>query len=168
MFLQGVTSLLAREVAQQWFGNLVTCDWFNYLWLNQGLSNYTAQIAMDNIAPQYQIWSQFVCNICIPALDADSNPFSPPIETPVNNLAEYTDLNDFISCKKGACLIRMLLNYVGSNDFRKGIVEYLDRYQHLHLTSLDFFAVMEQISGRPVVAVFNTWMRTPGYPLIRG
>jgi puromycin-sensitive aminopeptidase len=61
----------------------------------------------------------------------------------------------------------MLYNYIGSNDFRQGLFAYLDQYRHQNATSLDFFRVMEQVSGKPVVSVFNSWVKNPGYPLIR-
>ena len=59
-FKNRVAYVVAHELAHQWFGNLVTMDWWNELWLNEGFATWVGWLAVDHLHPEWKVWSQFV------------------------------------------------------------------------------------------------------------
>ncbi len=93
------------------------------------------------------------------ALELDSLENSHPIEVPVNDPSEIDEIFDEISYDKGASIIRMLYNYIGEDDFRKGMHLYLTKYQYDNACTNDLWAALGEASGKPIEAVMGTWTR---------
>ena len=90
-------------------------EWWTHLWLNEGYATFSESLCVDRIFPEFQIWTQFVTDTSIPAMDLDSLKNSHPIEVPIGNPNEIDEIFDDISYHKGAAIIRMLHNYIGDD-----------------------------------------------------
>jgi len=163
---QRVAIIVAHEVAHQWFGNLVTMDWWTYLWLNEGYANFSEYLCVDHIHPEMKIWNLFLTNSLSGALELDSLENTHPVEVEVFSAGDIDEIFDEISYDKGASVIRMLHHYLGEEAFRKGMNAYLTKHQYGNTTSEDLWAALAESSGKPVQAVMAAWTRLPGYPVV--
>src|SRR3989344_7450277 len=122
---QWVAVVVAHELSHQWFGNLVTMEWWTHLWLNEGFASYIEYLAVDHIFPDWEMWTEFVSSDLGNALSLDSLKHTHPIEVPVHHPDEISEIFDAVSYSKGASVIRMLAEYIGEKDFRDGLRHYL-------------------------------------------
>ena len=102
-----------KRLAHQWFGNIVTMEWWTHLWLNEGFASWIEYLCVDHCLPELDIWTHFVTSDYCRALELDSLKNSHPIEVPVGPPSEVDEIFDAISYSKGASTIRMLHNYIG-------------------------------------------------------
>lgn len=121
---QSIALTVGHEIAHQWFGNLVTMEWWTHLWLNEGYASFVEFLCVDHLFPEYEIWTQFVTDMYTRALELDALQNSHPIEVEVGHPTEIDEIFDEISYNKGASVIRMLHNYLGDEAFRKGMFFY--------------------------------------------
>lgn len=163
---QWIALVVGHELAHQWFGNLVTMEWWTHLWLNEGYASFVEFLCVAHLFPEYDIWTQFVTDMYIRALELDCLKNSHPIEVPVGHPSEIDEIFDDISYNKGASVIRMLHKYIGDEDFRKGMHIYLTRFQYRNTFTEDLWAALEEASAKPVKAVMSTWTKQMGFPVI--
>lgn len=163
---QWVALVIAHELAHQWFGNLVTMEWWTHLWLNEGFASYMEYVAVDHMYPQYHIWTQFVYMDHSHALDLDGLKNTHPIEVPVNHPAEISEIFDEVSYSKGASVIRMLAEYLGYKNFRDGLRAYLKKHSYANAKTEDLWESLEKVSKKPVGKIMKNWTGKPGFPLI--
>ncbi|HSW47591.1 MAG TPA: M1 family metallopeptidase [Candidatus Saccharimonadales bacterium] len=163
---QWVALVIAHEFAHQWFGNLVTMEWWTHLWLNEGFASYIEYLAVDHIFPQWDIWTQFVNMDHARALELDGLENTHPIEVEVNNPTEISEIFDAVSYSKGASIIRMLAEYLGEDIFRKGLQVYLKKHSYSNASTSDLWNALESVSKKPVGKIMNNWTQKAGYPLI--
>ncbi|XP_075924071.1 puromycin-sensitive aminopeptidase-like [Petromyzon marinus] len=163
---QKVALVVGHELAHQWFGNLVTMEWWTHLWLNEGFASWIEYLCVDHCFPEFDIWTQFVSTDYAPALELDALDNSHPIEVPVGHPSEVDEIFDTISYSKGASVIRMLHNYIGDEDFRKGMHLYLTKFQYKNAATQDLWDCLEEASGKPVSAVMCTWTTQMGFPVL--
>ncbi|GCB65116.1 hypothetical protein scyTo_0009924, partial [Scyliorhinus torazame] len=163
---QWVALVVGHELAHQWFGNLVTMEWWTHLWLNEGFASWIEYLCVDHCFPEYDIWTQFVSADYTRALELDALDSSHPIEVTVGHPAEVDEIFDAISYSKGASVIRMLHNYIGDEDFRKGMNLYLTKFQNKNAATEDLWNCLEKASGKPINAVMSSWTKQMGFPLI--
>ncbi|XP_068304973.1 aminopeptidase M1-like [Pyrus communis] len=116
---QRVATVVAHELAHQWFGNLVTMEWWTHLWLNEGFATWVSYLATDSLFPEWKIWTQFLDELT-DGLKLDGLEESHPIEVEINHAAEVDEIFDAISYRKGASVIRMLQSYLGAEVFQVG------------------------------------------------
>ncbi|VVD03160.1 unnamed protein product [Leptidea sinapis] len=147
---QWIALVVGHELAHQWFGNLVTMEWWTHLWLNEGYASFVEFLCVNHLFPEYDIWTQFVTETYIRALELDCLKNSHPIEVPVGHPSEIDEIFDDISYNKGASVIRMLHRYIGDDDFRKGMNIYLTRHQYKNTFTEDLWAALEEASNKPV------------------
>jgi puromycin-sensitive aminopeptidase len=163
---QRVAMVVAHELAHQWFGNLVTMQWWTHLWLNEGFASYLQYLAVDRLFPDWDVWTQFVSNEYGRALKLDCLVHSHPIEVEVKDPAEISEIFDAISYSKGAAVIRMLAALLGEEALRRGLHLYLTRHSYGNATTEDLWRAFSEASGRPVKEIMDTWTRQTGYPVI--
>ncbi|XP_053553656.1 puromycin-sensitive aminopeptidase [Bombina bombina] len=163
---QWVALVVGHELAHQWFGNLVTMEWWTHLWLNEGFASWIEYLCVDHCFPEYDIWTQFVSADYTRAQELDALENSHPIEVSVGHPSEVDEIFDAISYSKGASVIRMLHDYIGDEDFRKGMNQYLTKFQEKNAATEDLWEYLEQASGKPIAAVMSTWTQQMGFPLI--
>ena len=164
---QRVAEVVAHEMAHMWFGDLVTMEWWNDLWLNESFASWIATKAIDHLFPEWDMWSQFVVHDLDSGLRLDALENSHTIEAEVNDPSEISQLFDAISYSKGASIIRMLEQFIGPEQFRKGLYRYLSGHEYGNARTNDLWEAMEEESEQPVIAMMNSWVRQTGFPVIR-
>ena len=164
---QRVAEVVAHEMAHMWFGDLVTMDWWDDLWLNESFASWMGTKATDWAFPEWEMWTQFVNMDTNRALSLDGLKNSHPIEQEVKDPAEISQLFDAISYSKGASVIRMLEQFLTPEVFRQGLHQYLDANQYGNARTEDLWAALENESRLPVTAIMNTWTGQMGYPVLK-
>lgn len=163
---QYVAMVVAHELTHQWFGNLVTMKWWTDLWLNEGFATWMSYLAMDELYPEWHIWTQFIVDEQQQAMKLDALVNTHPIEVPINHPDEIRTIFDAISYEKGASVIHMLHDYLGPHDFREGMRYYLKKHQYSNTITNDLWDALEEISQKPVREFMNAWTSKPGFPLL--
>ncbi|MFA7310175.1 MAG: M1 family metallopeptidase [Candidatus Paceibacterota bacterium] len=163
---QWVALVIAHEIAHQWFGNLVTMEWWTHLWLNEGFASYIEYLAVDHIFPKWDIWTQFLYSDFGAALKADGLKHTHAIEIEVHHPAEIAAVFDAVSYSKGASIIRMLADYLGEKDFRNGLRYYLKKHRYGNTSTIDLWNALAKVSKKPVAKIMSNWTGKAGYPLI--
>ncbi len=163
---QYVAMVVAHELAHQWFGNLVTMRWWTDLWLNEGFATWIEYMAVDELFPDWQMWTQFIADEQQQALKLDALEFTHPIEAPINHPDEIRSIFDAISYSKGASVIHMLHEYLGKDVFREGLRYYLKKHEYANTDTQDLWAAFEEVSEKPVKAFMHAWTTQAGFPLV--
>ncbi len=164
---QWVALVVAHEIAHQWFGNLVTMEWWTHLWLNEGFASYIEYLAVDKIFPTWDIWTQFSTNDLGVALRLDALKHTHPIEIEVHHPDEIGEIFDEVSYSKGASIIRMLAEYLGEKDFRDGLRYYLKKHSYKNTETIHLWQAFEKVSRKPVSKMMHNWTSKPGYPVVK-
>ncbi|KAL3276183.1 hypothetical protein HHI36_020901 [Cryptolaemus montrouzieri] len=162
-----ISLLVCHEVAHQWFGNLVTMEWWTQLWFQEAFAQFAENMCVDYYFPNFRIWQHFVLEFLHSALELDGSKDSHAVEVAIKDPKELDQVYDGISYNKGAALIRMLENYVGEENFRKGVWVYLTTHAYKNASPEDFYGALEEVSGKPVGNVMSSWTNQPGYPVVR-
>ncbi|KAI9393365.1 hypothetical protein POPTR_006G224500v4 [Populus trichocarpa] len=162
---QRVATVVAHELAHQWFGNLVTMEWWTHLWLNEGFATWVSYLATDSLFPDWKIWTQFL-DECTEGLKLDGLAESHPIEVDINHASEIDEIFDAISYRKGASVIRMLQSYLGAKNFQRSLASYIKKHAYSNAKTEDLWAALEEGSGEPVNKLMNSWTRQQGYPVV--
>ncbi len=163
---QHIAEVISHEIAHQWFGNLVTMKWWNDLWLNESFATFMATKAVHSYYPEWDLWDQFLKASTSAAMSLDALKTSHPIDVKVNNPAEVRQIFDEISYSKGGSVLRMLEDFLGEENFRKGLKNYLIKHKYGNATTEDLWDSLEHVSKKPVRKMMNTWVRQVGYPLV--
>lgn len=163
---QWVAMVIAHELAHQWFGNLVTMQWWTDLWLNEGFASWIEYLAVDHLFPEWDMWTQFIVSEQQSAMKLDALDNTHPIEVPVHHPDEIRSIFDAISYNKGASVIHMLHEYLGKTAFRDGLRHYLKQHAYKNTVTADLWTALEKISGKPVKKFMHAWTSLPGFPLI--
>lgn len=163
---QRVAIVIAHELAHQWFGNLVTMEWWTHLWLNEGFASYIEYLAVDHIFPEWDIWTQFLYQDQGIALQLDGLANTHPIEIEVHHPSEIDEIFDKVSYSKGASILRMLAQFLGPKDFRDGLRHYLKKHSYANASTDDLWKALEHISEKPVGKIMKNWTAKAGYPLL--
>jgi len=163
---QRVAEVVAHELAHQWFGNLVTMEWWTDLWLNEGFASYMDPKSVHHQFPRWQVWNQFVAGEHTLALHDDSLKSSHPIEIPVKNPHEIREIFDHITYNKGSAVNRMLEHYLTEPVFRRGLSKYLKRHAYRNARTEDLWKELEKASGKPVRSIMANFTRLDGYPVV--
>ncbi|KAF5748340.1 Aminopeptidase M1 isoform 1 [Tripterygium wilfordii] len=162
---QRVATVVAHELAHQWFGNLVTMEWWTHLWLNEGFATWVSYLATDGLFPEWKIWTQFL-DESTAGLKLDGLAESHPIEVEVNHAGEIDEIFDAISYRKGASVIRMLQSYLGAECFQRSLASYIKKHAYKNAKTEDLWAALEEGSGEPVNKLMNSWTKQKGYPVV--
>ncbi|KAG0041376.1 hypothetical protein BGZ83_001887 [Gryganskiella cystojenkinii] len=165
-FKEQVASTVAHELAHQWFGNLVTMEWWDHLWLNEGFATWVGTLAVDHLFPSWDTWPTFLVNDMQRGIALDSLRSSHPIEVPVNDPHEIHQIFDAISYSKGASVIRMLSTWLTVDVFLAGIRRYLQKHQYKNATTNDLWDALSEESKIDVREFMNTWTRVIGVPVL--
>ncbi|KAF6124144.1 endoplasmic reticulum aminopeptidase 1 [Phyllostomus discolor] len=187
----GITMTVSHELAHQWFGNLVTMEWWNDLWLNEGFAKFMEFVSVRVTHPELRVGDYFFGK-CFDAMEVDALNSSHPVSTLVENPAQIREMFDEVSYEKGACILNMLMDYLGADTFKSGIVHYLQKYSYKNTKNEDLWNSMASIcppdtetvdgfcsrgqhssssshwkqEGLDVKAMMNTWTLQQGFPLI--
>ncbi|KAI9697720.1 MAG: hypothetical protein M1820_007707 [Bogoriella megaspora] len=165
-FKRRVSYVVAHELAHQWFGNLVTMDWWSELWLNEGFATWVGWFAINHLYPNWNVWGYFVQDGMQMAFQLDSLRNSHPIEVPVRDALEVDQIFDAISYLKGSSVIRMLAAHLGVETFLKGVSDYLKAHAYENATTNDLWSALSNASGKDVTQFMDAWIRKIGFPVV--
>jgi len=160
-----IASVLAHEMAHQWFGDLVTMKWWDDIWLNEGFANWMEGRPLAAIRPDWNIAVDEALDNQA-ALGLDALKATHPVRAAVDSPAQIDEAFDSITYAKGAAVMRMVENYLGPDTFRQGVNAYLKAHAYGNATSQDFWTTMAAVSGKPVDRILPTFINQPGAPLL--
>jgi aminopeptidase 2 len=163
---QRVAETVQHELAHQWFGNLVTMDFWDGLWLNEGFATWMSWYSCNVFYPDWKVWEGYVTDNLAGALSLDSLRSSHPIEVPVKRADEINQIFDAISYSKGSSVIRMISKYIGEETFMEGIRRYLKKHAFGNTETGDLWAALSDASGKDVGKVMDIWTKKVGFPVI--
>uniref|UniRef100_A0A8C2HTU8 Aminopeptidase n=1 Tax=Cyprinus carpio TaxID=7962 RepID=A0A8C2HTU8_CYPCA len=161
----GITKVIAHELAHQWFGNLVTMQWWNDLWLNEGFAKFMEYVSVNITHPELQ--DDYFLEKCFTAMSVDSLTSSHPISTPVENPAEISEMFDDVSYRKGACILNMLRDFLTPEAFKYGIIHYLKTHSYQNTVNAHLWESLTNVSYHSLLpSIMDTWTLQEGFPLI--
>jgi aminopeptidase N len=164
---QRVATVIAHELAHQWFGDLVTMKWWDNLWLNESFANMMEYVAIDAIEPDMNIWEVFQTSEAPAALQRDATDGVQSVHVQVENPAEIDSIFDSaIVYAKGARMLVMARALVGTDALRAGLKNYFAAHKYGNATGDDLWEALGDASGIDVGAIMNSWLEQPGYPVV--
>lgn len=163
---QHIAEVVSHELAHQWFGNLVTMEWWNDLWLNESFATFMATKFVDRFYPEWKLWDQFLEDTMNTAMALDALHSSHPIDVKVNSPSEIREIFDAISYDKGGCVLRMLENFVTEKVFRAGLRKYLKKFAYKNAKGDDLWGAIGKEAKMPVRVMVNSWLKQVGFPLV--
>lgn len=163
---QRVAEVVQHELAHQWFGNLVTMDFWDGLWLNEGFATWMSWYSCNAFYPEWKVWEGYVTDNLQSALSLDSLRSSHPIEVPVKRADEINQIFDAISYSKGSCVLRMISKYLGEETFMEGIRRYLKKHAYGNTQTGDLWAALSDASGKELEKVMDIWTKNVGFPVV--
>ncbi|KAK4459188.1 peptidase family M1-domain-containing protein [Cladorrhinum samala] len=161
-----VAEVVQHELAHQWFGNLVTMDWWDGLWLNEGFATWASWYSCNIFFPEWKVWETYVVDNLQRALSLDSLRSSHPIEVPVKRADEINQIFDAISYSKGSCVLRMISTQLGEDTFLEGVRRYLKKHAYGNTQTGDLWASLADASGKSVEDVMQVWTKNIGFPVV--
>nr|XP_015220327.1 PREDICTED: leucyl-cystinyl aminopeptidase [Lepisosteus oculatus] len=164
---QLVTTVIAHELAHQWFGNLVTMYWWNDLWLNEGFATYMEYTSIAKTFPELEIEDEFLITR-FKAMAQDSLNSSHAISTNVTAPEQIEEMFDSVSYEKGASILLMLNSILTEEKFQDGVVDYLKQYSYGNTKNQDLWNRISKSAKAnfSVTDMMNTWTLQKGFPLV--
>ncbi|MFF9085481.1 aminopeptidase N [Streptomyces sp. NPDC014991] len=160
---------ILHELAHMWFGDLVTMEWWNDLWLNESFATYTS-IACQAAAPGSRwphSWTTFANSMKTWAYRQDQLPSTHPIMADIRDLDDVLVNFDGITYAKGASVLKQLVAYVGEDEFFKGVQAYFQRHAFGNTRLSDLLGALEETSGRDLKTWSRKWLETAGINILR-
>ena len=164
---KGVALTVAHELSHQWFGDLVTMEWWDDLWLNESFASVMEYYAVDDIHPEYKIFEGFFTGDCFAALNRDAYADVQSVHQEVKSPEEIATLFDgAIVYSKGAHLMLMLIRMMGWEEFCKGIRDYFEKYKYKNTVGDDLWRSLAPYAGFSSEKLMHAFIDKPGYPVI--
>ena len=160
-----IADVIAHELAHMWFGDLVTMEWWNGIWLNEAFATFMAAMCTDAFNPEWRRWDQFSLERSA-AFDVDSLQKTRPIEYEVKSPADADGMFDLLTYEKGGSVLRMLEQHLGPDRFRDGIRHYLKKHEYGNTETSDLWDALEEVTGEPVRSTMDAWIYQRGYPIV--
>jgi puromycin-sensitive aminopeptidase len=160
-----VAIVVAHEMAHQWFGDLVTMEWWDDLWLNEAFATWMEFVIVDQWKPEWNLWTDFERMKAHP-LYLDSLRSTRPIQAEVKTPEQANEMFDGITYSKGAAVLRMFEVSLGSDRFKQGVRAYLAAHQSANAKAAHLWEALAQATGRPVAELARSWFTQGGYPLL--
>lgn len=164
---KGVALTVTHELAHQWFGDLVTMQWWDDLWLNESFASIMEYYATDYIYPEFKIWEGFFTGDALAALRRDCLSGVQSVHQDVKDPAEIATLFDpAIVYAKGARLMLMVIRGMGWNDFCLGIKEYFNKYKYSNTVGDNLWECLNKYAKFDVKQMMHAFIDQPGYPVL--
>ncbi len=161
-------NVIAHEIAHQWFGDLVTLNWWDDVWLNEGFATWMETKPLAGWKPEWNIALDEAQELGS-SVNYDSRSATRAIHVGANEAQtpeQVENLFDGIAYGKAATILRMVESYVGPESFRDGVNEYIKEHAFGSARSEDFWNTISRVTGRPVSKIFSTFVEQPGVPLV--
>ncbi|NXS95125.1 AMPN Aminopeptidase, partial [Jacana jacana] len=171
-----VVTVIAHELAHQWFGNLVTLKWWNDLWLNEGFASYVEYLGADSAEPTWNIKDLMVLNEVYTVMATDALATSHPLsfrEEEINTPAQISEVFDSIAYSKGASVLRMLSDFLTEDIFKEGLQSYLHAFSYGNTVYQDLWSHLQQAVAKnntslpkSISDIMDTWILQMGFPVV--
>ncbi|MEV8588519.1 aminopeptidase N [Streptomyces sp. NPDC051180] len=160
---------ILHELAHMWFGDLVTMEWWNDLWLNESFATYTSVACQASVAGTRwpHAWTTFANAEKTWAYRQDQLPSTHPIMAEINDLEDVLVNFDGITYAKGASVLKQLVAYVGQDEFFKGVQAYFQAHAFGNTRLSDLLGALEETSGRDLKTWSKAWLETAGINILR-
>ncbi|WP_263170425.1 aminopeptidase N [Streptomyces sp. SCSIO ZS0520] len=160
---------ILHELAHMWFGDLVTMEWWNDLWLNESFATYTSIACQAHAAGSRwpHAWTTFANSMKTWAYRQDQLPSTHPIMAEINDLDDVLVNFDGITYAKGASVLKQLVAYVGMDEFFSGVQGYFKRHAYGNTRLSDLLGALEETSGRDLATWSQKWLQTAGINILR-
>ncbi|CAG9794999.1 unnamed protein product [Diatraea saccharalis] len=177
-FKQRIAYILSHEIAHMWFGNLVTCDWWDNLWLNEGFARYYQYYLTDWVDPELGLGIRFIPEQVHTSLLTDSANNPHPLNNPgLGSPVEVRTMFTQISYNKGAAVIRMTEHLMGSNNHREGLRKYLKQRSFKTALPIHLFQALQEAAEETgaieqygpdfnIIDYYKTWSEQSGHPVL--
>lgn len=164
-FKRDYAEIAAHELAHMWFGDLVTTQWWNDIWLNEAFATWMEPKIVGALRPE---WHAEVTRAqeTVSVMGQDGLVSARKIRQPIESQNDIANAFDGITYNKGAAVIQMFENWVGPEKFQKGVQQYLRRHAYGNATAADFLAAIGAATGRDVAPAFSTFLDQAGVPLV--
>ena len=163
--LRRLAAVINHELAHMWFGDLVTMDWWNGIWLNEAFATFMEVACTDAAHPEWNCWTEFGLDRSA-AFATDALSCTRPIEFEVHHPDDAEAMFDVLTYEKGASVLRMLEQHIGPESFRSGVRAYLDAHQYANTQTEDLWKALSEASGQPVQALAEPWIFVGGHPKV--
>jgi puromycin-sensitive aminopeptidase len=160
-----IATILAHELSHMWFGDLVTMQWWDDLWLNEAFATWMSMKTVDALQPDWRAWEQFTL-WKQEAMITDALKSSRAIRADVVKPSQALEMFDEITYEKGASILKMLEAYIGSNVFKQGIQNYIKTHMNGNCATSDLWNALATQTTKPIERVMRNWVSLPGFPLI--
>lgn len=162
-----VATTVTHELSHQWFGDLVTMEWWDDLWLNESFATIMEYYAADALYPELGVWEDFFTGDCLAALKRDALPGVQAVQQSVHHPAEIATLFDgAIVYAKGARLILMLIRLLGEDKFDQGLRYYFDKHKYRNTIGDDLWQSLQPQADFDIKQFMHAWLSQPGYPML--
>lgn len=164
--LRRLAEVIAHELAHQWFGNLVTMEWWDDLWLNESFATWCGNKITDQVYPEL---GMAITNVqgTARAMGLDSQMNARAVRKPVPADANMDQLADALAYQKGEAVLNMFEGFLGEEAFRDGVLAYLEANAWSNATAGNLWSALGESSGVDVGAAMATFLDQPGVPLVR-
>ncbi len=156
---------VAHEMAHQWFGDMVTMQWWDNIWLNEGFATWMSHKPLAAWKPEWDTAQEQASDLN-ETLDLDGRRVTRTIRARAETPGEINEMFDGISYGKAAAVLAMTENYLGEATFRAGVHNYLQAHMYGNATAEDFWNTMQAASGKPVDKIMGSLVVQPGEPLL--
>jgi aminopeptidase N len=164
--LSTLSLYMAHEFAHQWFGDLVTMEWWDDLWLNEAFAEWMGNRISDEVNPEYQM-SVRDLRETQGAMSTDSRLSTRAIRRPVSSLDNLLEIADDLAYKKGQAVLGMFEHWLGPETFRVGVLAYLKEHEWGNAVGSDLWTALSKASGKDASAAMSTFLDQGGVPLVR-
>ncbi|AIL97404.1 aminopeptidase N [Corynebacterium ureicelerivorans] len=158
---------ILHEMAHMWFGDLVTMQWWDDLWLNESFATWSAATAQTAIGEYADAWTTFASVEKAWAYQQDQLPSTHPIAADAPDIETAEQNFDGITYAKGASVLKQLQAYVGYEEFFAGVRKHFDNHAYANATFADLLGALEDASGRDLSDWAEQWLRTTGVSVLR-
>lgn len=161
-----VFQVVAHEMAHQWFGDLVTMQWWDDLWLNEGFARWMQSYAADDLHPDWRVGLRAL-SIFEDGKQLDALPSTHKVVQPILTTEQASQAFDAITYNKGAAIITMINAYVGRDNFKDGVRRYMKAHAFGNTIDSDLWSVMQETAGKPILEIEQDLTRQEGVPLLK-
>ncbi|MGO4210409.1 M1 family aminopeptidase [Terriglobus sp. 2YAB30_2] len=163
---KNVAEVVAHEMAHQWFGDMVTMQWWDNLWLNEGFATWMEKKPLAAWHPEWNMQQERAAELN-ETLNYDSDSATRPIRATANTPDEINEMFDGIAYGKAGAVLAMVEHYVGPEVFRQGVHRYLAAHLYGNATAEDFWTAQTEVSHQPVDRIMESFISQRGVPLLR-
>jgi alanyl aminopeptidase len=160
-----LVEISAHELAHMWFGDLVTMEWWDDLWLNESFASWMGNKVSAETFPEFGTQVEAMAGTQF-AMSTDARLSTRAIRQPVSSLDNLLQSADELAYQKGQAVLAMVETWVGPEVFRRGVLDYLTAHEWRNAVAADLWNALSRAAGKDVAGVMATFLDQPGVPLV--